>query len=177
MSEKVEFETLYSILRDISASLDSGAHVRDVMETIVMKSAQMFKASGAVIRILNPKTRHLDLGAAYGLSDQYLSKGPSFREESIMEFCRQNKVMVIRDILNDPFVQYPKEAWAEGIRMMVDAPITYRDEVLGILRIYFDEPKEFSETELQYLILIAERGPLSSRGQSRSRGKNPVMIS
>ena len=41
---------------------------------------------------------------------------------------------------------------------MVDAPITYKDDVLGILRIYFDEPREFSEEELHYLILIAERG-------------------
>lgn len=124
MDQKIEFETFYNILRDISESLHSGAHVKDVLETLVVKSAQMLNAKGAIIRILNPKTHHLDLGAAYGLSDQYLSKGPAFRKELIMDLCRQNKVVIIRDILNDPFVQYPKEAWQEGIRMMIDAPIT-----------------------------------------------------
>ncbi|MBM4350365.1 MAG: GHKL domain-containing protein [Deltaproteobacteria bacterium] len=158
MDQKIEFETLFNILRDISTSLHSGARVKDVFEILAMKSAQMLNARGALIRILNPKTNHMDLGAAYGLSDQYLSKGPAFRKEFVMDLCRQNRILVIRDILNDPFVQYPKEAWQEGIRMMIDAPITYKDDVLGILRIYFDEPREFSEEELHSLILIAERG-------------------
>ncbi len=158
MDRRIDFETLYNILREISTSLHSGTHVKDVLDTLVMKSAQMLNARGALVRILNPKTNHLDLGASYGLSDQYLSKGRAFRKEVVMDLCRQNRVLIIRDILNDPCVQYPKEAWAEGIRMMVDAPITYKDDVLGILRIYFDETRDFSEEELHYLILIAERG-------------------
>jgi signal transduction histidine kinase len=158
MWRKIDFETLYNILREISASLHSGTHVKDVLDTLVMKSAQMLNAKGALVRILNPKTKHLDLGAAYGLSDQYLSKGPAFREDVVMDLCLQNRVLVIGDILNDPCVRYPKEAWAEGIRTMVDAPITFNNDVLGILRIYFDEPREFSEEELHYIILLAERG-------------------
>jgi signal transduction histidine kinase len=158
MDHRIEFETLYNILRDISTSLHSDNHVTNVLDTLVMKSVQMLNARGAVIRILNLETRRLDLGAAFGLSDQYISKGLAFRKEIITDLCRQNRVLVIRDILNDPCVQHPKEAWAEGIRMMVDAPIAYREDVLGILRIYFDEPRDFAEEELQYLILVAERG-------------------
>jgi len=158
MDHRIEFETLCTILRDISTSLHSGVRVKGVLESLVMKSAQMLNARGAIIRILNRESRRLDLGAAYGVSDRYLSKGQAFREKIIMELCRQNRVLVIRDILNDPSVQYPKEAWAEGIRMMVDAPITYREDVRGVLRIFFDEPRDLAEEELQYLILVAERG-------------------
>ncbi|MDP3016758.1 MAG: histidine kinase dimerization/phospho-acceptor domain-containing protein, partial [Deltaproteobacteria bacterium] len=158
MNKRIDFETLYNILREISSSLHSGAHVKDVLETIVMKSAEMLNARGALIRILNSGTRQLELGAAYGLSDQYVSKGPIPSEEIITDLCRQNRIIMIRDILNDPRVQHPKEALAEGIRMMIDAPITYRDDILGVLRIYFDEPREFSEEEFHYIILIAERG-------------------
>ncbi len=158
MDKKIDFEALYHILREISASLHSGTQVKNVLETLVMKSAQMFSAKGALIRILNPSTMHLDLGASYGLSERYLSKGPAFRKEFVMDLCRQNRVLVIRNIWDDPFVQYPKEAWEEGIRMIVDAPITYQDDIIGILRIYFDELRDLSEQELQYLALIAERG-------------------
>lgn len=129
-----------------------------MLDTIVKKSAEMLNARGALIHILNPETRQLEFGAAYGLSDQYVSKGPIPSEEVITDLCQQNRIILIRDILNDPRVQHPQEAWAEGIRMMIDAPITYKDDVLGILRIYFDEPREFSEEELHYIILIAERG-------------------
>jgi len=157
-NRRIDFETLFNILRDISTSLNSGAHIEDVLDTIVKKSAEMLNARGALIRTLNSETRQLELGAAYGLSDQCVSKGPIPSEEIITELCRQNRIIMIRDILHDPRVQHPQEAWAEGIRMMIDAPIKYKDDVLGILRIYIDEPREFSEEELQYLILIAERG-------------------
>jgi len=157
-NRRIDFETLFNILRDISTSLNSDAHIEDVLDTIVKKSAEMLNARGALIRTLNSETRQLELGAAYGLSDQCVSKGPIPSEEIITELCRQNRIIMIRDILHDPRVQHPQEAWAEGIRMMIDAPIKYKDDVLGILRIYIDEPREFSEEELQYLILIAERG-------------------
>lgn len=157
-NRRIDFETLFNILRDISTSLNSDAHIEDVLDTIVKKSAKMLNARGALIRTLNSKTRQLELGAAYGLSDQCVSKGPIPSEEIITELCRQNRIIMIRDILHDPRVPHPQEAWAEGIRMMIDAPIKYKDDVLGILRIYIDEPREFSEEELQYLILIAERG-------------------
>ncbi|MDP2968573.1 MAG: hypothetical protein Q8P64_05120, partial [Deltaproteobacteria bacterium] len=92
MDHRIEFETLYNILRDISTSLHSGTHVKDVLEILVMKSAEMLNAKGALIRILNSNTSHLDLGAAFGLSDQYLSKGPAFRKDVVMDLCRQNRV-------------------------------------------------------------------------------------
>ena len=158
MDQRIDFETLYSILREISTSLHSGTHVKDVLETLVMKSAQILNARGALVRILNPKTHQLDLGAAYGLSDRYLSKGPVLSEKIITDLYRQNRIIMIRDIFNDPRVQYPQETCAEGIRMMLDAPITFKNDVLGILRIHFTEPRDFSEEELHYITLIAERG-------------------
>jgi two-component system, NtrC family, sensor kinase len=158
MDHRIKFETLYSILRDISASLRSSTNVKGVLETLVTKSAQMFNARGAIVRILNPETHRLDLRASYGLSNHYLSKDAAIREEIITDLCRQNRVLVIRDILNDPSVQYPEETWSEGIRMIVDAPMVYLEDVRGILRIYFDEPRDFAEEELQYLALVAERG-------------------
>jgi two-component system NtrC family sensor kinase len=158
MDHRIKFETLYTILRDISTSLLSGTNVRGVLDTLVTKSAQMLNARGAIVRILNSETRRLDLWASYGVSHHYLSKGASFREEIITDLCRQNRILAIRDILKDPSVQYPEETWAEGIRMLVDAPIVYREDVLGILRIYFNESRDFTEEELQYLSLVAERG-------------------
>lgn len=158
MDQRIDFETLYNILRDISASLHSGANVKDVLDTMVKKSAEMLNAKGALIRILNPETHRLELGAVYGLSDHYLSKGPILSKKIITDLCRQDRIIMIRDIFNDPRVQYPQEAWAEGTRMMLDAPITFKNDVLGILRIHFTEPRDFSEEELHYITLIAERG-------------------
>jgi signal transduction histidine kinase len=158
MSAGINFESFYRVLRDVSESVHSGSHVKDVLDTLVKKSAEMLGAKGCMIRILNSKTQELDLCAAYGLSDQYISKGPILSEKIITDLSRQNKKIIIRDVSNDPLVQYPKEAQAEGIRIILDAPIIFKEDVLGLLRIHFAGLREFSEEELLYVTLLAERG-------------------
>jgi signal transduction histidine kinase len=133
------------------------------LDTVVRKSAEALNAKGAVIRILNLETHQMELAAIHGLGDKYLSKGPVSSEKIITDLCRQNKVIIIRDILNDPRVQYPKEAWEEGIRMMLDAPVTLDNRVVGILRFYFSESREFTEEELSFIIPLAEQGASAIR--------------
>ncbi len=158
MATRINFENFYRLLREVSESVNSGTHVRDVLDTLVKKSAKMLNAKGAMIRILNFKTQELDLWAACGLSDQYLSKGPILSEKIITDLCRQNKRIIIRDVFHDPLVQYPKQARAEGIRIILDAPIIFKKDVLGILRVHFSEKREFTKEELLYITLLAERG-------------------
>lgn len=158
MGHVIDFESFYRVLQDISASLHSGSGVKDVLETVVKRSAEALNANGAILRLLNLETHEMDIVASYGISERYLSKGPVLIEKTVTDLCRQNKTIIIRDILNDPRLQYPKEAWAEGIRMMIDTPLTLGNDILGILRIFLAEPREFTEEELNFLILIAERG-------------------
>jgi signal transduction histidine kinase len=69
----------------------------------------------------------------------------------------QNKVIIIEDVQADPRVQYPREAREEGIRMMLDVPLFLGDNVVGIVRIFFSEQREFSGEELNFLVSIAEQ--------------------
>ncbi len=158
MGQGIDFESCYNVLRYISASLNSNTQVKHVLHTVVMKVSELLKSKGALIRIFNLETQEMELGAAYGLGDHYLSKGPVSSQVVITDLFRQNKAIIIRDILNDPRVQYPKEAWDEGIRMILDLPIFLGNDIVGLLRVFFDEPREFSKEELNYIILIAERG-------------------
>jgi len=152
------FEKFYRILREISISVHSGNHVKDVLDMVVKNSAEALNAMGAIIRILNLETHQLELGAAYGLGQKYMSKGAVSQEKIIMDLYRQDKVIIIDDILHDPRVQFPKEAWEEGIRMMLDVPLSLGKDIIGILRFYFSEPKQLSEEELGFVVPIAQQG-------------------
>ena len=158
MVQEISFERFYRVLKDISASLHSETRVKDVLDIVVRKSAEAIYAKGAVIRILNLETHQLDLFAAFGLREEYLSKGPISSQKLIADLCHGKKIRIIRDIRNDPLVQYAKETWGEGIRMMMDAPLILGGDVIGILRFYFSESREFSEEELNFIIPIAEQG-------------------
>jgi two-component system NtrC family sensor kinase len=160
MNHDISVESIYGVLREISASIHSDTRVKDVLDIVVRTSVHALNAKGAVIRILKG-TNHLELFAAYGalgLGQRLFSRGPISKEKIITDICRLKQIIIIDDILNDPRVQYPQEAWEEGFRMAIDAPLAIGSDTLGILRIYFSEKRAFSEEVLNFVTIIAEQG-------------------
>ncbi|HUJ88592.1 MAG TPA: ATP-binding protein [Thermodesulfobacteriota bacterium] len=161
MGHEISTESIYAVLREIRASIHTDTRVKDVLDIVARKSVEALDAKGGVIRVLNQATHQFELFAAYGasgLGERLLSRGPITKEEIITDLFSEKQVVIMRDILNDPRVQYPKEAWAEGFRMAIDAPLAIGKDTLGILRVYFSDQREFSEEELDFVFFIAEQG-------------------
>ena len=152
----MNFKILYHIFRDISKVVHSSTHVEEVLELVVWKSAEVLSAKGAIVRILNLETQKFELFSSYGLSEKYLSKSPVSRKKMITDLCQENKVVIIGDILTDPRVQNRQEIWEEGIRMILDVPLTLRDYIVGIIRIYFSKEKKFSDDILDFATAVGE---------------------
>jgi len=161
MEKSSSIQTFYRTFRDISKSVHSITKVEEVLHLAVRNTTEALNARGSILRILNLKTGELELSAAYGLSDRYLSKGHVSSTKVIQEFCEVNRAIIIKDLETDPRVQYPKEAKEEGIKMMVDLPLLMGQNVVGILRIFFDHKRDFSEEEVDFAVAIAEQCALA----------------
>ncbi len=157
MTPSQTFERFYNGFRDIISVVHSSTRLEEVMDLVVWKVTEIINAKGAILRLLNIETDELETSAAYGIGKNYLQKGPTFSKKVITDICLRNKVIMIDDILSDPRVQYPKEAEAEGIRFIVDVPLSIANDVFGLLRIYFTETRQFSEDELNFIVAIAEQ--------------------
>jgi two-component system NtrC family sensor kinase len=153
--EKVEI--FYNTFREISKIAHSSMEMDEVLELVVWKATEILNAKGALLRILDLDTDQLELYAAYGLSETYLSKGPITQKELIRDLYDKNTAIIIKDVLNDPRVKYPEEAAQEGIKVMVDLPLRFGDCIFGILRIFFETVKKFSKEEIQFLALLGEQ--------------------
>lgn len=156
MLSPLRVQGFYDVFREIIALVHSSTDVREVLELVVSKVTQMLGAKGTMFRSLDPEKGQLELCAAYGLSDNYVSKGPVSNMRVIEEMYRENRPIIIDDIQNDPRVQYPEEAWKEGIRMMLNLPITLRKNIIGVIRIFFTEKKSFSDEDLDFLSTVAQ---------------------
>ena len=161
VTSTIDIEAFYRIFRDISTSVHSCSDVKEVLDLVVRKSSEVVNAKGAILRILNLETSQLDLSAAYGLSEEYLSKGHISSKNRLSALYRFNKVFVIKDVHKDPRVIYREAARREGIRMMLDLPLTIENNFIGIIRIFFAQPRDFSEEELSFLVSIAEQCALA----------------
>ncbi len=155
------FEVFYRTFRDISKTVHSSTKVDEVLSLVVRRLTEVLQAKGALIRILNLDSREMDLFASYGLSESYLSKGPVSSDTIITDLCNLNQVILIRDFLKNPRIQYPRECLKEGFRMALDIPLILKESVVGIIRVFFDHPRDFLEEELDFLSAIGEQSALA----------------
>jgi len=144
--------------QQIRALLHSSTRVSEVMSLMARKAAEVLKAKGSLVRTFDLEKNELGEAAAHGLGERYLSNKLLSRRKQIVDLYELNKVAIIDDILNDPRVQHPQEAWEEGIRMMLDVPLGLRGQIVGIIRVYFTEIRPISREELSFLVSCATCG-------------------
>ncbi|MBI4776734.1 MAG: GAF domain-containing protein [Deltaproteobacteria bacterium] len=136
----------------VNATLDLGKTQR----TIVQIATTLAEARGASLLLFNPGDRSLQISAAYGLSDTYLSKGPIDPRQSLQETVLRKPVF-INDVENDPRVQYPQAARQEGIRAIAGFPVSAGRLLVGSLRVYFPHRIEVTAYEIKALEALAKQ--------------------
>jgi signal transduction histidine kinase len=174
MTSATRFESYFHVIRDIIGAMHSLTNLQDVLDVVVTKSAKALNAKGALLRILNKETNRFEVRAASGLGERYLNKGPVTTETLLSTLSEPGKVYIITDIWNAPRIEYPQQAWDEGIRMLLDVPLAIDEHVTGLLRIYLAEKRKLSDDEIDFIKTIAmqsacviERVGLIENQQSR----------
>jgi len=95
------------------------------------------------------------LATSFGLSDEYINKGPLSALRSIAQSLEEGPV-AIYDVIDDPRIQYPKEAHKEGISSILSVPIVVGGNLIGAVRIYTSEPWEFSLDDVNFVQALAQ---------------------
>jgi len=121
--------------------------------TQVMVAAMGLK--GAALFILDPVKEELEVLASAGLSVGYLQKGPVLANKSV-RLGPNREPVAIADIEGSDQLQYPDKARDEGIKAMVSQPIAIRGKIIGALRVYHAEQWKISDSDMEYLEILAK---------------------
>jgi len=149
MTFSTKFENYFHVFRDIIRAMHSSTSVKEVLEEVVAKSTEVLSAKGALLRILNKDSNRFEVRAVYGMGERYLHKGPVTTEKLLPDPRELHKVIFITDVWNATRVEYPQQAWDEGIRMMLDVPLAIEDKLIGLIRIYLEKPLGFLDDDVQ----------------------------
>ena len=90
-----------------------------------------------------------------------MDKGPLDASKSMASTVLDGKHVWIEDATTDLRMQYPEEARREGIASILSVPLIVRNKVIGALRVYTGEPREFSDEEIKFLYGFAEQVALA----------------
>ncbi len=147
-------------LLEISKAVNSALDVKKVLHLLVKTATTALDIKAAAVRLLDEKRQMMQLVASYGLSDRYITKGPVGTDKSLTE-AMMGKAVSIYDVAQDPKATYPKEAEEEGIKSILSVPINLKGNVIGVMRIYTSEPRDFSDEEITFISSLAEQAALA----------------
>lgn len=168
--QAINYETFIKVSKAISHSRDPEEVVLMTVESI--KSALGVK--GCALFLFNRKTRELEMAAAYGLSDEYLNKGPVSAIQSIAESLREGPV-AIYDVSDDPRIQYPQAAQKEGIASILSVPIAAHGKIIGAMRVYTAEPWEFTLDDVNFVQALAQLSGMAIEMSRLYRGQKEAI--
>jgi GAF domain-containing protein len=152
----INYETLLKVTKVISHSRNPEEVVLMTVESI--KTALDVK--GCSVFLINRKTDELEVAASFGLSDEYINKGPVSALRSIALSLEEGPV-AIYDVSDDPRIQYPDAAEKEGIASILSVPIIVAERLIGALRIYTSEHWEFTLEDVNFVQAMAQIAGMS----------------
>jgi len=147
-------------LVDISKILTSSLKPQEVFNMITKTATEAMKTKGCILRLLDEKREKLELVASYGLSEDFLGKGPVHVDRG-MDDARTGRPAIISDVLKDPKLEYPEEALKEGIRCGLAVPLVVKERIIGSIRVFGPSPHEFDEEEIKFLEAIASQAAIA----------------
>jgi len=146
------FAALYEVARVINASLEPST----VLGKIVQSVTHAMRVKACSIRLLDSRKKQLVLGAAHGLSKDYLHKGPILIKESgLDQKVLAGETVWLKNVQTNKDFQYGAKAKAEGIKSVFVIPLLLRKNAIGVLRVYSESIHKFSDQEIKYLEAVA----------------------
>lgn len=146
------FTALYNAAKVVNGSLD----VSHILNQIVHCVTETMKVKACSLRLLDAKGQRLILGAVYGLSEQYLHKGPVLVKESgVDRKSLKGETIYVRDAQTDRSFQYRAMAKAEKIKSVLVVPLKVADCSIGVMRVYSETEREFDRQAVKFLEAVA----------------------
>ncbi len=143
------FKALWEAARLVNSSRD----VMEILDIIAKQTVTALHVRACSMRLLSPDGSRLFVATAQGLSAAYRTKGPVDVANSGIDqvaILAANPIYVA-DARTDARLQYPEQLRQEGIISMVLAPLRVQDRPIGVLRVYSDTQRDFSQDDLDLI--------------------------
>lgn len=153
-----EQRTLY----EVAASITSTLRIRQVLDLIANHALQVMDAKGCAIRLLDEESEELRLAATAGLNDAYWDKGPvRISDSPIHQTVLRGEVEEIYNAPTDPRIRYQDAAREAGLTSVLTVPLSTRDRVIGLVRVYARRRHHFRQREIDLLSAFAHQASVA----------------
>jgi GAF domain-containing protein len=152
----------YTALYQAALTISSSLELEQVLQSVVTSITEAMQVKACGLRLLDERSGRLRLSAVYGLSEDYLAKGPVDIEHSQIDSeALSGSPVIIRDVSSDSRFQYREAAQREGIVSVLCVPLEVRGKAIGVMRVYTGEPCDFYEDDVHFITVLSSLSALA----------------
>ncbi|MBI3601752.1 MAG: GAF domain-containing protein [Candidatus Omnitrophica bacterium] len=152
----------FDSLIKVSRSITSEHYLDEILNLIVVVTAEMLNSKICSIMLLDEKGLELAIKATQSLSEEYKKK-PNIRVENSLSgtVIKSRKPVAVYDVRHDEKYAYRDLAAKEGLTSMIAVPMIVKDKAIGVINVYTKEPHHFSEEETSVLQMVANQAAVA----------------
>lgn len=154
----VQFDKLIQVSRSIT----SESYLDEILNLIVVVTAEMLNSKICSIMLLDEKGKELVIKATQALNEEYKRKPNIKVDQSLSgQVVKTRTPMAVFDVRLEERYVYRDLAVKEGLSSMLSVPMIVKDKVIGIITVYTKEPHEFSQEEINVLQMVANQAAIA----------------
>jgi len=150
---------------ELSTNINSSLDVHEILNNLTVNICEKLGMRGAVIRLLDDEQEKLKLVASHGLSEEFLDRARTTTTETAQSALK-GETTIISDISTDNRISFKTAMKAEGIVSMIVTPITVREKVIGVMRLYSDVHRQYPDDVMLMVKALAHQGGLAIQNAS-----------
>lgn len=149
----ISYKKLLEIIELQTEVVQQGTDLGSIMNLVAQRAQTITHADGACIELV--AKNELAYSAASGLAERFLGLRLYIENSLSGECIKLGKILISNDIENDSRVN--KIACRQvGLRSMIVVPLSFREEVVGVLKVLSAKTDHFQEESIKILGLISE---------------------
>lgn len=157
-NKALQFDSLIKV----SQSITSEDYLDEILDLIVVVTAEMLNSKICSIMLLDKKGNELTIKATQSLSNSYKKK-PNLKVNASIsgEVIKTKKPIEIYDVQQDKRYGFRDVAIKEKLTSMLSVPMIVKTQAIGIVNIYTKEPHHFSKEEVDVLQIVANQAAVA----------------
>lgn len=149
-------------LIQVSRSITSESYLDEILNLIVVVTAEMLNSKICSIMLLDEKGKELVMKATQSLNEEYKRKPNIKVDHSVSgEVVMTKKPVSVFDVRLDERYAYRNLAVKESLSSMLTVPMVVKDKAIGVISVYTKEPRDFSQEEINVLQMVANQAAIA----------------
>ncbi len=153
----------FDSLIKVSQTITSERYLDEILNLIVVVTAEMLNSKICSIMLLDEKGEELAIKATQSLSEDYKKK-PNIKvnDESISgEVIKTKRPISVYDVRQETRYRYRDLAVKEELTSMLSVPMILKEKAIGIINVYTKTHHHFEEDETNILQMVANQAAVA----------------